>query len=88
MKPNTVASESNQSDSDIISVNWSLSLPVIVLDDITHGPDGAQVLIIAFRVDIVEGLGSPRIPVRACEVNGNLARVRESKKMKIQEAAQ
>ncbi len=54
-----------------------MSSPVIILDDITHGPDGCQVFIIAFGVDIVEGLWRAGIPIRACEVNGNLARVRE-----------
>lgn len=55
----------------------TLSLPVIVLDDVTHCPDGFQILIIAFRVDIVEGLRRAGITIRACEVNGNLAPVRE-----------
>lgn len=60
----------------------SWSLPVIVLDDITHCPDGCQVFIIAFRVDIVGGLGRGGIPVRACEINGNLARVQERIRIK------
>lgn len=55
----------------------SLRPPVIVLDDIAHCPDGRQVLIVALRVDVVEGLGGAGVPVRACEVNGNLARVRK-----------
>lgn len=49
------------------------SLPVIVLDDITHCPDGCQVFIVALWVDVVEGLGGSRIPVGSCEVDGNLA---------------
>lgn len=51
-----------------------IHLPVIVLDHTPHGPDSRQVFIIAMRVDVVEGLGVPGIPVGACEVNGNLAR--------------
>lgn len=47
-------------------------LPVVVLDDITNCPDGCQVLIVALWADVVEGLRRPRIPVRACEVNGDL----------------
>lgn len=47
-------------------------VPVIVLDDITHCPDSSQVLVVASRVDVVEGLGSAGVPVGACEVNGNL----------------
>lgn len=61
----------------------NLSLPVIVLDDITHRPDGWQVFIITLRVDIVEGFGGSWIAVGACEVDGNLARVRGKIRIKI-----
>lgn len=50
------------------------SLPVIILDDIAHSPDSGQVFIIAFWVDIVEGSRSPGVSIRACKVNGNLAK--------------
>lgn len=49
-----------------------MNLPVVVLDDITHCPDGRQVFIKAFWVDVVQGLGGAWIPIRACEVDGNL----------------
>lgn len=49
------------------------SLPVIVLDDVPYSPDGGQVLVVAFRVDVVEGLGRAGITVRSGEVDGNLA---------------
>lgn len=49
------------------------SLPVIVLDDVPHSPDGGQVLVVAFRVDVVEGLRRAGIAVRSGEVDGNLA---------------
>lgn len=50
-----------------------LFLPVIVLDDVPHRPDSRQVLIVALRVDVVEGLGSVGIPVGSCEVDGDLS---------------
>lgn len=50
-----------------------VNLPVIVLDDITHSPDCSQVFIIAVRVDVMEGLRVPGIPVGAGEINSNLA---------------
>ena len=50
----------------------TIHLPVIVLDHAAHGPDSRQVLVIAIRADVVEGLREPGIPVGACEVNGNL----------------
>lgn len=47
-------------------------LPVIVLDDIAHRPDGCLVFIIAFRVNVMEGARRSGVTIRACEVNGNL----------------
>ena len=46
--------------------------PVVVLDHRAHGPDGGQVLVVALRVDEVEGLGGPGVPVGTCEVYGYL----------------
>jgi len=65
-----------------------LGSPVIVLDDFTHCPDGCQVFIVAFRVDVVEGMGGARVPVRACEVDGNLDQVQKRIRVKIEEASQ
>lgn len=47
-------------------------LPVVVLDDVAHRPDGCQVFIKAVRVDVVQGLGGLGVSVRAGEVDGNL----------------
>ena len=52
----------------------TISVPVVVLDDITHRPDSFQVLIIALRIDVMWGQRGAGIPSRACEVNSNLAR--------------
>lgn len=34
-----------------------LHLPVVVLDNVTNCPDGCQILVVALRVDVVEGHG-------------------------------
>lgn len=57
-------------------------LPVIVLDDVTHCPDGCQVFIVALWVNVMEGLWRSRITVGACEVDGNLTQSREKIRMK------
>lgn len=31
------------------------SLPVVVLDDVTHSPDSSQVFVKALRVDVMQG---------------------------------
>ena len=66
----------------------NLGSPVIVLDDITHCPDGCQVLVVAVRVDVVEGLGGAGIPVGTCEVDGDLGRIQERTRVKIQQVTQ
>lgn len=50
--------------------------PVVVLDDVPHRPDGRQVLVVAFRVDVVEGLRRAGVAVGASEIDGNLPRQR------------
>lgn len=62
------------------------SLPVVVYDDVTYGPDGLQVFVVAVRADIVKGLRGHGVAVRACKVNGNLGqRQRERENAKIKE---
>lgn len=46
--------------------------PVIVLDDISHRPDGRQVFIHTLRTDVMQRLGRSGITVRAGKVHGNL----------------
>lgn len=47
-------------------------LPVVVLDDVAHRPDGCQVFVVAFGVDVVEGLGRAGVAVGAGEIDGDL----------------
>lgn len=74
MKTFHVFSRPYSSNKGFISVNLSLSLPVIVLDDVTHSPDSCQVFIKALRVDVMEGHRGPGVPVGASKINSNLAR--------------
>lgn len=49
-----------------------MSLPVVVLNDVPHGPDSREVLVDALRADVVQGLRRPGIPVGAGEVHSHL----------------
>lgn len=47
--------------------------PVVVLDDVAHGPDRGQVLVDPLRADVVQRLRRSGVSVGPCEVNGHLA---------------
>ena len=49
-----------------------LYIPVIVLDDVAHGPDSREVLVDTLRTNVVQRLRRLGVPVGACEVDSHL----------------